>query len=154
MKENRWDSTLPPSPCLEGTFHGRVSPLLWYGKGWKEWGGLRGRIHTPLIMTFSSQSISGKTPPGVHVAAGLSQTLQTWAAERQLIKQLQRVECPVSLDARLPLSSHTHTCTRTTLCRNLWAFLHLSIQSHPCPIQLNKSVIFVMKKHTEKYMYK
>ena len=101
----------------------------------------------PLSPTFSSQSISGKTSPGVHVAAGLSRTLQTRGAERQLIKYLQRAESPFCLDPLPPLSlTHAHAA----LHRNLQAFVQLSIQTHPCPIQLNIHMRYLCWKDIQK----
>lgn len=153
MKENRWDSTLHLLiPTWRGPpWQGFPPPAVWEGMKGVGWAGGAGPT-APPSSTFSSRSISGKTSPGVHAAAGLSRTLQTWGAERQLIEYLQRVESPFCLDTLPPLSAHTpmHTCTHRARHRNPPAFVQLSIQTHPCPIQLNKHMCYLCWKDIQK----
>lgn len=115
MKENKWGSTfflLVPT--------GRVSPLLWGGKGWKEAWRVAWRDST-LFPAFPWRDIAGKTSPGVHVVAGLSQTLQMRGAERQLVKYL----LSSAWTPCLPSASQKHTCVHTEI------YQLLSLHSSP-----------------------
>lgn len=131
------------------SWQGLLLNAVWEGTKGVEWARWTGP--TTLFSTFSLQNISGKTPLGMPAAAELRWTLQTRGAERQLIKYSQR---EVSLLPDCPAApqpcAHKGAVPHTAFHRNLQAFGQLSIQIQPCPFQLNKHILFVLKRHLEK----
>lgn len=131
-------------------------PAVWEETTGEGWAGGAGPTALPSP-AFSLQSISGKTSPGVHAAAGLSRTLHSWGSERQLIKYLQRVGSPFCL-VTLPPFSLAHACAHVhTHCSpHKSASFCPALYSNPClPHSIKQThVLFVLKRQPEKCMYK
>lgn len=151
MKESRWDSTLCLLiPTWMGPFIAGFFPSCGVGRDERSGVGWRGRSHSLIpdfLLTeylreeFFWCACSGWAQPN-------PADMRCRGAADQIYA---KSSVPFAWMPCNPSASHmlAHTCTHTTLHRNLQAFIWFSTQTHPCPIQLNKHVLFVLKWNPE-----
>jgi len=153
MKENRWDSALCLLiPTWSGPFMAVFAPSCDVVRDERSGVGWRGRTHRPMVPDFlHTEHLREDIPRCAH--SGWAHPDPVDMGYREAADQIFAESClSAAWTLCHPSALHTrmHTCAHTALSRNLQAFIQLSVQTHLCPIQLNKHVPFVLKRHPEK----